>query len=446
MGISGIELASQKYYWNQQGIRIKEGITFILNDSILESIIFFWCYTLYLFKKGNMKQVGVFRLVFPLLSETFIMEQSSNLKEYKPTFLVRSKLHNFNVQNISLSDQDFIKIKQLLYLLTRAAFLFKETEILNNLNLIHAHFGPDGVYALPLAEKLGIPLVVTTHGYHTELYRRSLLRPWNKNNRLRYQSLQFLIYEKELKAKASAFIAVSRFVAKQLIEGGYPQEKIILHYIGVDTVKFSPATEDANERYILCVGRHELKKGIDTLLRAFTRIASRYPDISLVQVGTGSLGNTSSLHALADDLGVKNRVYFLGGQPHETVLELMRGAEIFALSSQTTKSGNTEGLPYSINEASACGVPVVSTWHSGIPEAVLDGETGLLAPERDDQLLAEKLDVLLSDRALGKKMGQRGREYVCEMFDIRKQTAKLEKIYDHIIEKSHDTTAKLIQN
>ncbi len=141
---------------------------------------------------------------------------------------------------------------------------------------------------------------------------------------------------------------------------------------------------------------------------------------------------TAGLNALATALGINNCVRFLGAQPHETVLNLMRGAEIFALPSQTAKNGDSEALGIVFNEASACGVPIVSTWHGGIPEAVLDGETGFLVPERDDAALAEKLDTLLSDRALGEKMGQRGREFVCEVFDIRKQTVKLEGIYDSL--------------
>jgi len=141
---------------------------------------------------------------------------------------------------------------------------------------------------------------------------------------------------------------------------------------------------------------------------------------------------TTHFQALAAELGISKRVRFLGSQPHDVVLQLMRGAEIFALPSQTAKNGDCEGLPIVINEASACGVPVVATFHSGIPEAVLNGETGLLVAEKDNAALADKLDILLSDRALGEKMGQLGREFVCEMFDIHKQTRKLEVIYDSL--------------
>jgi colanic acid/amylovoran biosynthesis glycosyltransferase len=111
----------------------------------------------------------------------------------------------------------------------------------------------------------------------------------------------------------------------------------------------------------------------------------------------------------------------------------MQQAEIFALPSQTAKSGECEGLPIVILEASACAVPVVSTYHSGIPEAVIDGETGFLVLEKDARCLAQKLDILLSDRSLGKKMGAQGRELIDEKFDIRQQTAKLETIYNSLL-------------
>lgn len=371
-----------------------------------------------------MKKIGIYHKVFPQISMPFIKEQAYNLSRYNPTFILCTLLNEIPFENISISQNDFFKIKQAIYLLTRSPNLFSHLDSIDNLALIHAHFGPDGVYAMALAEKLKIPFLVTFHGYDITIHRQAI---WRTGKFLYYQ---LIFHEEELKRKASAFIAVSHFIRRKLLEKGYPDEKIIQHYIGVDTEKFSPSSKKADERYILCVGRHTQKKGIDTLLRAFAQVARKHPSVSLIQVGTGHL--TTDLHALATVLGINNRVCFLGAQPHETVLNLMRSAEIFALPSQTAKNGDCEGLPIVINEASACGVPVVSTWHSGIPEAVLDGETGFLVRERDDSALAEKLDILLSNHALSKKMGQLGRKLVCEVFDIRKQTIKLEKIYDSL--------------
>lgn len=369
-----------------------------------------------------MKQVGIYRTVFPSPSETFIGEQASSMTRYKPIFLMRSKLKNIKFNGIAISDNDFLGIKQKLYTLTRSSLLFGKQNNLEQLNLVHAHFGPDGVYAMELANKLEIPFVVTCHGGDITSSHKAMFCS------LKPSVYQFLLYEKELKNKAKNFIAVSQFIEKRLREKGYPPEKIIQHYIGVDIEKFSPVHETSDERYILSVGRHTQKKGIDTLIRAFARIAKKYPAVSLIQVGAGSM--TTNLHTLATELGVENQVRFLGAQAHAVVLQLMRRAEIFALTSQTAESGDSEALGIVFNEASACRVPIVSTWHGGIPEAVVNGETGLLAPEKDDKGLAEKLDILLSDRSLGQEMGRRGREYVCELFDIRKQTVKLEAIYD----------------
>jgi len=372
-----------------------------------------------------MKEVGIYRKAFPRISEAFIKEQACNLVRYNPTFISCTLLNEINFQNISISQDDFLKIKQAAYLLTRSPSLFSHLNSLNRISLIHAHFGHDGVFAMALAERLRIPFLVTFHGEDITISRKAL---WRAGKLLYYQ---LIFHEEKLKRKASAIISVSHFIRTKLLEKGYLKEKIITHYIGVDTTKFSPSGRKPDERYILCVGRHTQKKGIATLLRAFARISRKYSNVSLIQVGTGSL--TAELHALAKALNIDHCVHFLGAQPHDKVLSLMRGAEIFALPSQVAQDGSCEGLPMVLNEASACGVPVVSTWHSGIPEAVINDETGFLVAEKDDVALAEKLDILLSDRDLGRKMGQQGRELVCEEFNIQKQTTKLEAIYDSLV-------------
>ncbi|MBW4674609.1 MAG: glycosyltransferase [Desmonostoc geniculatum HA4340-LM1] len=368
-----------------------------------------------------MKTVGMYRRAYPRVSETFIGEQAHNLQTYKPLFISCQILEEIPFEYISVSN-DFWKIKQLFHILTASPDMFEITIDLENLKLIHAHFGPDGVYAMRLAEKLKIPFIVTFYGYDITVSRKLM---WLSGNPAFYQ---FLLYEEELKQKASRFIAFSSFLYKKMIESGYPEDKIIKLNSGIDLEKFAPKTESADERYILCVGRHTEKKGIDTLIKAFARIASKHPNVSLFQLGSGSM--TEKLKTLASELGVSDRVNFLGAQPYEVVQKIVRGAEIFSLPSQTAKNGDSEGLPLSILEAAACALPIASTWHSAIPDAVLDGETGFLVDEKDDRALAEKLDILLSDRALAKNMGIKGREFICENFDIRKQTAKLEAIYD----------------
>ncbi|MDM9582399.1 glycosyltransferase [Nostoc sp. GT001] len=372
-----------------------------------------------------MKTVGMYRRAYPRVSETFIGEQAHNLQTYKPLFLTCKLLEEIPFDNIAISDNDQWKIKQLFHIISASPDMFGKESELKNLKLIHGHFGPDGIYAMRLAEKLNIPFIVTFYGFDITVSRRAM---WLSGNPAFYQ---FLLHEEELKQKASKFIAFSSFLYKKMIEYGYPEDKIIKLNSGIDLEKFAPASESKGERYILCVGRHTEKKGIDTLLKAFARIASKHPDVSVIQIGNGTM--TEKFKTLADELGISNRVNFMGAKPYEVIQKTMRNAEIFSLPSQTAKNGDSEGLPLSILEAAASGLPIASTWHSAIPDAILDGETGFLVDEKDDQALAEKLDILLSDRALAKSMGEKGREFICENFDIRKQTAKLEAIYDLVI-------------
>ncbi|MGF1480892.1 MAG: glycosyltransferase [Cyanophyceae cyanobacterium] len=369
------------------------------------------------------RTVGIYRRVFPLISEAFIQEQAQQMRRYQPTIIANTLKRQIPFSTVSLSESDWLDLKQTLVLLTRSPHWFGHRDILSQLSLIHAHFGTDGVYAMALAEKLKIPLVVTFHGFDITLSRQAV---WRTGKFLYYQ---LLFHEEKLQENASAFIAVSQFVRSKLLEKGYPPEKVVQHYIGVDTERFTPIPRK-EKRYILCVGRHTQKKGIDTLLKAFAQIAAKHQEVILLQVGSGSMSRY--LRSLAKSFGLEERVRFLGAQSHQTIRTLMQGAEVFALPSQTAKNGDSEALGIVFNEASACGVPVVSTWHGGIPEAVLDQETGFLVPEKDTTALADRLDLLLGDRALAEKLGQQGREFVCRKFDIRKQTSKLEAIYDSL--------------
>lgn len=371
------------------------------------------------------RRIGIYRTVYPLASEAYIGQQAAAMRRYQPFFLVRTKCGPIGFEHLALSEQWPGRLRALAFGATHRPLLFGRSLRGRELSLIHAHFGPDGVYALPLAKALGVPLVVTFHGGDCTVTRTSL---WRSRRPYNYY---FIFEESRLMAEASVFVAVSDFVRNVLLTRGYPAHKVARHYIGVDTETFRPARTRSGEAYILCIGRHVAKKGIDTLLRAFSHITAKHPSLSLLQVGAGPL--TRNLLALADSLGIRERVIFLGPQPHDKVVEIMRGATVFVLASQTAASGDSEALGIVLNEASACGLPVVATRHGGIPEAVLDGQTGFLVAERDDVALAERLDVLLCDPALRDRMGRRGRELVCDVFDIRRQTRVLQGIYDEVL-------------
>lgn len=380
-----------------------------------------------------MKKIGIFRTVFPLSSETFIEQQVRSMSGFNAVLLNRSALGPTDINQLAISKLPFGALRAKLFSLTASPVFFGESIFKEKISLIHAHFGPDATYALPLARLLDVPTVVTFHGFDCTIRKKELLLSG------RYSDWRFLCLENRLKKQAARFIAVSKFIESTLLERGYPREKVVQHYIGVDTKKFHPINEKLTVPYILCVGRHTKVKGIDTLLYAFSRVSRRHPNVMLVQVGEGSM--TAELKQLAQTLGIAERVHFLGAKSSAEVLQLMQSCSLFVLPSQIADNGQREALGIVFNEASACGIPIVSTRHGGIPEAVLHGETGILVSEKNDAELADAIDHILCDPRLGEELGRCGREYVCDVFDIEKQTKKLELIYQDVIyEKKHTHT------
>jgi colanic acid/amylovoran biosynthesis glycosyltransferase len=209
-----------------------------------------------------------------------------------------------------------------------------------------------------------------------------------------------------------------------------------LHYIGVDPAAFesSPAAAAARSDrspIILHVARLVEKKGTAYLLEAFARIAAQHPDAQLVVIGAGPLQD--SLARRAAELRVDARVRWLGAATHAEVAGWLRRAAVFCLPSCTARNGDAEGLGLALLEAAASGVPVVATQHGGIPEAVQDGETGYLVPERDADALADALDTLLSSEQLRRRMGDAARRFARSRFDLQRQTGHLEQLYEGVL-------------
>ncbi|MFZ3217911.1 MAG: glycosyltransferase [Candidatus Acidiferrales bacterium] len=287
--------------------------------------------------------------------------------------------------------------------------------------LLHAHFGPDGALALPLARALNIPLVVTFHGFDATVsdgtYAQTRAGRWYLRRRDR------------LKSGATTVLAVSNFIAAKLSEQGFPREKVQVHYIGVNTEEFKPRCEVARERKVLFVGRLVEKKGCEYLIRAMEPIQKAMPEVELVIVGDGPL--RSSLEQLAKSL--LRRFTFTGAQPAVRIREWMSHASVLCTPSVVAPSGDAEGFGMVFIEAQASGLPVVSFASGGIPEAVRHGESGYLAPEKDWRALSEYIARLLVESGLWARFSRAGRSFVEREFDLKVQTGKLEQIYEEAI-------------
>lgn len=292
-------------------------------------------------------------------------------------------------------------------------------------SLLHAHFGPDGVTALPLARQLRLPLIVTFHGYDATIHDTV----WRASARLRDR--RFPARRTRLLREGALFIAVSNHIARQLTLRGCPPEKLVTHYIGVDTDVFSPVPQRAHGLEVLFVGRLVEKKGVAYLLRAMREVQDAEPDTRLTLAGDGPL--RAELEALACSLNL--RCTFLGRQSPEEVRGLMARADVFCLPSVTARNGDTEGLPTVLVEAQAMGLPAVTSDSAGNPEAVRHEQTGLVVPEKDERALARALLRLLREEQTWRRFSLAAREWTLDRFDARKQARVLEELYEEVLNK-----------
>ncbi len=375
-----------------------------------------------------MKNTIIFRHQLFKVSEPFITLQAGHLNKYKPIYVGRDRFGDppASAESVALQDlknrrRSLVKLWQIM---TRDVRPY--CELLQNSQpaLIHAHFGVEGVYALPLALRLGVPLVTTFHGFDATTSGKALIAS-GKPSWINYRLLR-----KQLAKNGDLFLCVSEFIRKRVIELGFPEERTRLHYIGMDVQRIETRSFEERQAVVLHVARLVEKKGTEYLIKAFAHVVSEVPDLRLLIIGDGPL--RSSLESLAGSLGLGQQVHFLGARPHEDVLLQIRKSALLVLPSVTANSGDAEGLGMVLLEAAASALPLIGTSHGGIPEAIIDGQTGYLVPERDVTALAQRIIMLMKDVGKRRDMGNKAREFVEDHFDIRKQTTKLEDFYDSV--------------
>lgn len=376
-------------------------------------------------------RVLIFRQQLFKISEQFITQQADGLRKYMPIYCGRSRFGSGpnGVASLALQDRSGPATQGLMVWQTLTRDPRPYARLVRELDrrvpkLIHAHFGVDGVQALPLARRLGIPLITTFHGFDATMNVISLLTSRSPS------LINYVLHKRGLARHGQLFLCVSRFIRERLLAQGFPEGRTRLHYIGININAIKPRSPFEAGNVILHVARLVEKKGTQYLLRAFAKIEQDFPEMRLRIIGDGPLA--LPLMQLSKELGIGNKVEFVGPQPHTCVVASMRTAQVFVVPSITARNGDTEGLPIVLLEACATGVPVIGTHHAGIPEAIEDGSTGYLVPERDVEALADRLSRLLASRELREAMGKAARRLVEERFDLRQQCVLLENIYDEL--------------
>lgn len=258
-------------------------------------------------------------------------------------------------------------------------------------------YGWLGYKLMGAARDAGVRLYVHFHGYDATML--PLKRRWRR----RYPILF---------AAADGIVTPSRYIADQLQGLGCPAEKLLVSPCGVEPGLFQPTSREPGR--VLGVGRLTEKKAPHLTLEAFARVRAMVPDAHLDLVGDGEL--RPQCEEMVRRHGLADAVTLHGVQPPTTVATLMGRASLFVQHSMRARDGDMEGLPVSILEAMSAALPVVATRHSGIPEAVAEGATGLLVEEQDVAGMAAAIIALLTDPEQAATMGKAGRERVLEYF------------------------------
>jgi len=370
--------------------------------------------------------VLVYRDFLLPVSETFIRSQAEGLKRFTAYYTGLCRIDGLDLPEdriITLQRSGSLGrlengVLALTGLAPRAMLRLRSLEP----RLVHAHFGVDGSRVMRIARTLRLPLLVTLHDYDVTMSDAEL-------RQLSKYSAKYIRRRPRLARQARAFIAVSKFLKAKAVKRGFPEEKIRVHYIGIDVSRFRARDPGADtEPMVLFVGRLQEKKGLTYLIRAMAEVQTQHPDVKLTIAGDGPL--RAELEAQAQQT-LKN-YEFLGVQTSDQVRAWYPRARVFCGPSVTAESGETEGLPITIMEAQASGLPVVSTEHAGIPEAVVSGKTGLLAAERDAPALSRHLLDILGNRDFAARLGVQAAEHMRANFNLEKQNAALEDIYTEI--------------
>jgi colanic acid/amylovoran biosynthesis glycosyltransferase len=372
-------------------------------------------------------QVAIFRQELLPMSETFILDQAMALRGFAPQFVgltrvARSLPLPGTPAVLTEIEQPFSSLHLRAYRRGLPASRFFHNVASGGPALVHAHFAPDGVAAMPLAAYLKIPLIVTLHGYDITVCSR----------RFRRNPLERAFYRQRLRQlwqQAELFICISEFIRQRALAAGFPENKLRMHYTGIDARKFRPRDISREPGLIVFVGRLVEKKGCAFLLEALRRLRGHVPDLHAVIIGEGNL--RGDLERKAEELSLP--VVFLGSQNSDVVRSWLARAQIFCVPSVTAADGDSEGFGMVFAEAQAMGTPVISFRHGGIPEAVADGETGILLKEGDAAGLASAIELLLCNPQEWARLGRAGIAHVASRFDLAARTAELEEIYREVI-------------
>ena len=285
--------------------------------------------------------------------------------------------------------------------------------------LLHIYFGQIAVHLLPLIRTWKKPSIVSFHGADVTV----------DMNKPAYRDAT-----REMLESVNLVLVRSESLRRAVINLGCDPKKIELQRTGIPSEEFSfreRSFPQDGEWRLVQAGRLIEKKGLPVTLSAFAVFLDRYPNATLTIAGEGPW--LDELQKLTRELNIEERVSFTGFVSQEQLREIYYRSHIFLHPSQIGRDGNQEGVPNSMLEAMATGLPVFATEHGGIPEAIENAVSGILVPEHDHEALSRALLSATQDLIFLSWIARSAAEVVRKNFDLRTQAQRLDDIYLQII-------------
>lgn len=365
-----------------------------------------------------MRQVLHYKTNYLNRSETFIQRLVNNHDEYAPTALCYQSIaftDHTEVKEVPRAGISRIFNSTAFHLNLPLPFYYKVIKKLKP-DVIHAHFGFDAVKMIWFASHFNIPLVVSFYG--SDVSRLPSEFGWKR----RY---------KKLAVAGSHFIAATQFMKQQLIDLGFPIDKISVVRFGVDLENSPFLKHNQMNHKLMMVGRMVEKKGFKYAIQAVHKLRMENIDVNLHLYGSGPL--MPELKELTQSLSLNGSVTFRGYQPIESVLEAHKDYAVMLAPSVTAEDGDMEGLPNTILEAMARGTPVIASRHAAIPEVVEDSKTGFLVDEADSEALAHTLKEIFQNKYDLEQIRRSARQKVEKNYSVLRMVSEIEHIYDELI-------------
>ena len=299
-------------------------------------------------------------------------------------------------------------------------------------DIIHCHFGPLGILVskLKFLKLFNGKIVTSFHGY-------DLSKFFNTN-----EGRENNVYT-DLIDNGSLFLPVSKYWKLKLVNLGFPESKIKVHKMGIDTSYFRYKKPAKKPTKVLSIGRLFEKKGFYYSILAFKNFLNKNTDKNIVYEIIGSGPEYTALNNLIRENKLNNKVRLIGALAKNEIRDYLNSSDIFILPSVTAENGDMEGIPVVLMEAMATGLPVISTFHSGIPELVENNVSGLLVQEKNINELSEALQKLIDNPYLREKLSRNARKKIEKDHDFFKLNRNIIKHYEEICFSNNSTFERL---